>query len=76
MGSLRRWFTSGQIFCLSSDTAADFDIVAVGFDKFQVFDSNNEVRADLLPVLMLACSHFRYVIIFDLRRSNNLPSFS
>ena len=61
---------------MSSDVAADFDIVAVGCDMCLAFDSTNEAKADSLPILTLAYLHFRYVIIFGLRRSNNRPGFS
>ena len=60
---------------MSSDADA-FDIATIGFDRYQIFDLTIMARADLQPILKLACLRFRYVIIFGLRRSNNLPGFS
>ena len=76
MGSQRSWYLCGQLLSVSSDAAVDFDIVAEGCDTCLAFNSTNEAKADLPPVLELAYLHFRYVIIFGLRRSNNHPGFS
>ena len=76
MGNRRSWYLCDQLFSVSSSAAADFDTIAVGFDKCLTFDLINEAKADLRPVLTLACSHFRYVIIFSPHRSNNLLGFS
>ena len=76
MGSLRSWYLCDQLLSVSSDAAVDFDIVAEGCDTCLAFDLTNGVKADSLPIPMLAYLHFRYVIIFGLRRSNSLPGFS
>ena len=76
MGSLRSWYLCDQLLGVSSDAAVDFDIVAKGCDMCPAFDLTNEAKADSLPILALAYLHFRYVIIFGLRRSNNHPGFS
>ena len=76
MGNPRSWYLCDQLLGESSSAAADFDTIAVSFDRCLTFDLINEAKADLQPVLTLAYSHFRYVIIFSPHRSNNLLGFS
>ena len=76
MGNLRSLYLCDQLFGVSSSAAADFDTIAEGFDRCLTFDLINEAKPDLLPILTLAYSHFRYVIIFSPHRSNNLLGFS